>query len=166
MKSLAEAMKSFMEPFVESIEKLATKIKTFNNLAESMGSNVAEVASKFKTFVPLVLGLSTALSGLAGLQVLQLIPVLNQFGFLFGRRGPIGLGIAAFIATSPVLRASFVDILMKLKPLVPALKQIGGALLIAAESVTKALENLRSCPGFGASSESGRPSCCWPRKAC
>jgi hypothetical protein len=131
LDSMREAFTSLVTPLTEFINKMVDGMKALNE----SGFSISNLTEDFQRLAPMVAAAGSALAMFAGSNVLQLIPGLDKLGGLLGGGGPIAVGLAVLVGTSPELRASFIQLAKAVEPLAVAasrLAESAGTLLVAS----------------------------------
>ena len=133
--ALTQTFTVMIQPLTGIFNSMTESLKLFDGFSMS----TQELADKFIAVTPLILSAGTALSLLAGKNILAGLPVIGKYASALGKGGPLGMGLAVLIATSPKLRGVFANILDGMKPMIPAFMEIGkaisNAMVLAGEVV-------------------------------
>ena len=135
--ALTNTFQIMIQPLKGVFDGMTNSLKLFDGLSMS----TQQLTDNFVALTPIILSASTALALLAGKNILAGLPVIGKYAQAFGRGGPLGVGLALLIATSPKLRGVFANILAGTKPLVPAFmnlaKSISNVAMTAGEIAGK-----------------------------
>ena len=136
--ALTQTFTIMIAPLTGIFNKMTEALKLFDGLTMS----TQDLTDKMVAITPIILAAGTALSLLAGKNILAGLPVIGKYAAALGKGGPLGLGLAVLIATSPKLRGVFGNILSGMKPLVPAFINLGKIISNAMVLVGEIIGNL------------------------
>jgi len=141
MTALRESFTTLVEPLTGVFDK----IKDFLKSIELTTINTGELSKTINEFLPLIGALAAGLSAFAGKNLLGQLPMIGPLLQNFAvKLSPVGIGLAALVALSPELREIFVGLLENLKPLIPALLDMGKTLYEVFDKVMASVINLAS----------------------
>ena len=131
LDSMQVAFTNLLTPLTEFINKMVSGMEALNESSFSI-SNLSE---EFERLAPMIAAAGSALALFAGSNVLGMIPGMSQLAALIGGGGPIAVGLAVLVGTSPELRASFIKLAKAVEPLAVAASRLAesmGTVLIAS----------------------------------
>ena len=144
--ALFPVLQALRESFTTLVEPLAgvfAKVKDFFKSIELTNVNVGQLSETINKFIPLIGALAAGLSAFAGKNLLGQLPLVGPMLQNFAvKLSPVGIGLAALVALSPELRAIFIDLLGSLKPLLPAIMDLGQTLFQVFEKVMESVVNV------------------------
>lgn len=117
LKQMEEAFVGLLTPATEFLKSLKNDIKGFS----VMSGNLDKLSDNIKKFTPLVISASTALSLMAGRNILSVIPGLGKIAGLISPGSPLIAGLVMLVATNEDLRQSFVNVVEALAPMMTTL---------------------------------------------
>jgi len=131
LDSMQVAFTNLLTPLTEFINKMADGMEALNE----SGFSISNLSDEFERLAPMVAAAGSALALFAGSNVLSLIPGMGQLAGLIGGGGPIAVGLAVLVGTTPELRASFIKLAKAVEPLAVAASRLAesmGTVLIAS----------------------------------
>ncbi len=136
---LSRAFEMLLEPLTNGIKSLGDMIERFDSTQYSING----LADSFTNLVPIVTAATTALSLLAGRNILGALPVVGgKLTTIIGPGAPLLSGLAILVAMQPELRAVFTNMITEMKTLAPTAKKLGGELVKALDKATKIIVKL------------------------
>lgn len=131
LENLRGSFVVLLDPLTLFLNNLTEGVKTLNET----GFSLSNLSAEFERIAPMIAGAGSALALFAGSNLLKMIPGLGQLAGMIGAKGPIALGLAVLVGTSPELRASFIKLAKAAEPLAVAagrLAEAMGEVLIGA----------------------------------
>jgi phage-related protein len=123
LDAIGKAAAQIVQPVTDVVVHLTDWVKNIKP------EGIAGIAGAIGKFAPALAALGTGLATFAGGGIINRIPVLgSMLGNLGGPLGAVVAGVGALVATSPDLRAAFMDIVKAAAPLIPLIVDFGKSL--------------------------------------